>query len=83
MRDTEVQNTITRIQKSEEKYIKDGAFFTNKEKILPVKRDRSYYHEWTVKTPGSRDRGARRIIEGKWGELYFTDDHYESFTQIR
>jgi ribonuclease T1 len=55
----------------------------NREKLLPVQKDQNYYSEWTVKTPWKSDRGARRIIEGHWGELYFTDDHYTSFTRIR
>jgi ribonuclease T1 len=41
-----------------------------------------YYHEYTVPTPGSSDRGARRIIQGSGGELYWTDDHYRSFERI-
>lgn len=63
--DTEVQKTMERIQKDEAKYNKDGAVFVNKEKHLPIQKDRSYYSEWTVRTPGESTRGARRIIEGK------------------
>lgn len=81
--DREVQKTLTRIQKDDPLYNKDGAIFMNREKLLPVQKDKNYYSEWTVKTPGESDRGARRIIEGKWWELYFTDDHYTSFTRIR
>jgi ribonuclease T1 len=63
-------------------YAKDGSVFGNREGLLP-KQKRGYYHEYTVKTPGSRTRGARRIIRGAGGELFYTDDHYNSFKRIR
>ena len=59
----------------------DDATFGNYEGILP-KEPRGYYREYTVETPGSDDRGARRIIRGEGGELYYTDDHYASFSRI-
>ncbi|MER5913904.1 ribonuclease [Streptomyces sp. NPDC001982] len=62
-------------------YAKDGVVFGNFEKLLPA-HERGYYHEYTVKTPGSRDRGARRIVTGRGGEVYYTDDHYESFRAV-
>ncbi|MCC7163467.1 MAG: ribonuclease [Anaerolineae bacterium] len=62
-------------------YRQDGRVFQNRERILPRKSS-AYYHEYTVETPGSDDRGARRIITGQEGELYYTDDHYESFKVI-
>ena len=46
------------------------------------KRERGYYREYTVKTPGAKDRGARRIVAGRGGEYYYTDDHYRSFRRI-
>lgn len=62
-------------------YPQDGAVFENRERILPD-ADRGYYHEYTVETPGSPDRGARRIVVGNQGEAYWTDDHYASFRRI-
>ncbi len=60
---------------------KDGATFGNRERHLPA-RPSGYYREYTVITPGSPDRGARRIVAGESGELYYTDDHYESFKRV-
>lgn len=62
-------------------YPRDGAFFGNFEKRLP-QRERGYYREYTVRTPGAANRGARRIVAGKGGELYYTDDHYQSFKRV-
>jgi ribonuclease T1 len=69
---------------------KDGGTFGNFEKRLPPQA-RGYYREYTVPTPGSRDRGAQRIIAGTGrggdvatsGEYYYTGDHYRSFRRIR
>jgi len=63
-------------------YKRDGAVFGNFERQLPVK-ERGYYREYTVPTPGSHDRGARRIIAGRGGEYFYTDDHYQTFHPIR
>ncbi len=63
-------------------YSRDGAVFGNFEKLLP-RQDRGYYHEFTVKTPGEKDRGARRIVTGKGDERYYTEDHYKSFRRIQ
>jgi len=63
-------------------YDRDGIVFENREGLLPDEPS-GYYHEYTVPTPGASDRGARRIIEGSDGELYWTDDHYRSFERIR
>jgi ribonuclease T1 len=62
-------------------YSKDGAIFNNFEGLLP-KQPAGYYHEYTVITPGSADRGARRIIAGATNKYYYTDDHYISFKLI-
>jgi len=67
-------------------YAKDGVTFGNYERILPARR-RGYYHEYTVKTRGARNRGARRIICGgdqqAANDCYYTEDHYNSFQRIQ
>ena len=68
------------------KYDKDGVVFGNRERILPAK-NRGFYREYTVKTPGERTRGARRIVCGGLkpaapDACYYTDDHYASFRKI-
>lgn len=62
-------------------YDQDGATFQNRERLLP-QHERGYYEEYTVETPGSDDRGARRIVTGDCGERWYTDDHYDSFSLI-
>jgi ribonuclease T1 len=67
-------------------YDRDGVVFGNREKLLPAK-PRAYYHEYTVRTPGVKSRGARRLICGGPATApeacYYTDDHYRSFRRIR
>jgi len=67
-------------------YAKDGTVFRNYERVLPQQK-RGYYHEFTVKTPGERTRGSRRIVSGgeprSSGEYYYTDDHYATFKRIK
>ncbi|MGY4965267.1 ribonuclease domain-containing protein [Streptomyces sp. 900105245] len=63
-------------------YDQDGTVFSNREVVLPTQQS-GYYHEYTVKTPGSPDRGARRIVTGeKRQEDYYTSDHYATFDLI-
>jgi ribonuclease T1 len=62
-------------------YQRDGVVFGNFERRLPM-RERGYYREYTVPTPGLSHRGARRIVAGGAGELYYTSDHYRSFKRI-
>lgn len=67
-------------------YAKDGIVFGNRERLLP-RAARGFYREYTVPTPGSRDRGARRIVCGgeqptKPDTCYYTGDHYASFRRI-
>jgi ribonuclease T1 len=62
-------------------YEEDGQTFQNREGLLPD-QPLGYYREYTVETPGSSDRGARRLVIGEGGETYYTDDHYASFVRI-
>lgn len=67
-------------------YSKDGVVFGNRERLLPA-QPRGFYREYTVKTPGARDRGARRIVCGgrpptQPAACFYTDDHYASFRRI-
>ena len=68
------------------RYERDGVVFGNRERSLPG-RPRGYYHEYTVRTPGERTRGARRIVCGgpraSPEVCYYTDDHYRTFRRIR
>ncbi|MDO8413105.1 MAG: ribonuclease domain-containing protein, partial [Gallionellaceae bacterium] len=61
---------------------RDGAVFNNYEHRLP-QQARGYYHEYTVKTPGVRNRGARRIVCGTTLECYYSGDHYRTFQRIQ
>jgi ribonuclease T1 len=79
----EVQQTLVLIKRGGPfPYRKDGTVFGNRERRLPA-REQGYYREYTVPTPGAKDRGARRIVAGRESEYYYTDDHYNSFRRIR
>jgi ribonuclease T1 len=83
----EARETMERIRTgSPLPYERDGVVFGNRERLLP-ERARGYYHEFTVKTPGVRSRGARRIVCGgaiaSTSECYYSDDHYRSFKRIQ
>ncbi|HUL56404.1 MAG TPA: ribonuclease domain-containing protein [Usitatibacter sp.] len=79
----EARETIRLIRKGGPfPYARDGITFSNREGLLP-KQKRGYYREYTVKTPGDRTRGARRIVTGSAGELYYSDDHYRHLRRIR
>ena len=62
-------------------YSRDGAVFSNFERLLPRKPS-GYYKEFTVRTPGESDRGARRIVVGESGDKYYTPDHYRTFIPL-
>ena len=79
----EVVETVDLIQQGGPfPYSRDGAVFMNRERLLP-QHERGYWREYTVPTPGEADRGARRIVAGRDGELYYTDDHYRSFVRLK
>jgi ribonuclease T1 len=83
----EAQDTAQRIRRGGPfPYSKDGTVFGNRERLLP-RKPRGHYREYTVRTPGSRDRGARRIVCGgdrpvEPDTCYYTADHYASFVRI-
>ncbi|MEQ1773225.1 MAG: ribonuclease domain-containing protein [Burkholderiales bacterium] len=78
----EARDTLRLIEKSGPyPFDRDGIVFGNFEKRLPIK-ERGYYNEFTVKTPGVKHRGARRVVTGKGGEKYYSDDHYKTFKRI-
>ncbi|HVG25364.1 MAG TPA: ribonuclease domain-containing protein [Thermoanaerobaculia bacterium] len=62
-------------------HAKDGTVFSNREGALPS-RPRGYYREYTVPTPGAKNRGARRVVQGKDGDTWYTNDHYRTFVRI-
>lgn len=62
-------------------YERDGVVFQNRERILPP-QPRGWYHEYTVPTPGEGDRGARRIVTGRDGVVYWSPDHYATFSVV-
>jgi len=79
----EARNTLQLIKNNGPfPYPRDGVAFGNYEHILP-QQPRGYYREYTVKTPGAHNRGARRIVCGALPECYYSDDHYRSFKRIR
>ncbi len=84
---SEAQQVLARIHAGGPfRYDRDGVVFGNRERMLPPEH-RGYYHEYTVRTPGARNRGARRIVCG--GDrrepvaCWYSDDHYASFRRIR
>ncbi len=62
-------------------YRQDGSVYSNRNGDLP-RQTAGYYHEYTVVTPGSKDRGARRIVVGRDRTAYYTADHYETFRRV-
>lgn len=79
----EARRTLELIKKGGPfRYRNDGMTFGNRERRLPL-RAHGYYREYTVPTPGARDRGARRIVAGRNADYYYTDDHYDTFRRIR
>ncbi len=78
----EAQETLALIKQGGSfPYSRDGAVFGNREGRLP-RAARGTYREYTVKTPGSRDRGARRIIAAGSNQFWYSADHYRSFRRI-
>jgi guanyl-specific ribonuclease Sa len=79
----ELKPTLDRIARGERNpHRNDGSVFGNRERLLPIK-PRGYYREYVHPTPGVSHAGARRIVTGKAGEVYYTADHYQSFVRLR
>jgi ribonuclease T1 len=74
--------TFAAIESGELPYEEDGGVFQNRDRLLP-EQPLGYYREYTVETPGSEDRGARRLVIGRGGETYYTRDHYQSFIGVQ
>lgn len=78
----EARRTVERVRRGGPfPYRRDGVSFENREGRLP-RQGPGYYREYTVPTPGQRDRGPRRIVAGANGEIYYSDDHYRSFRRV-
>jgi ribonuclease T1 len=81
--DVDLSPVFERIENGErDSHDNDGSTFGNREGLLP-KKERGYYTEYVVRTPGMRSVGPQRLILGDGGEAYYTADHYESFIQVR
>ena len=75
--------TLERIERGiSHSHRNDGSVFGNREGRLP-RQPRGYYREYVHPTPGHRGPGARRVVIGQGGEVYYTHDHYESFVQVQ
>lgn len=78
----EVRSTLALIDRDGPfRYERDGTTFGNREGLLP-QQTTGYYREYTVETPGEDDRGPRRLVTGRAGEVYYTADHYDSFVRV-
>jgi ribonuclease T1 len=81
--DVDLAPALARIERGEkDPHRNDGGVFGNREGRLPA-RERGYYREYVVRTPGISHAGPQRLIIGGGGEVYYTSDHYESFRRIR
>jgi ribonuclease T1 len=78
----EAQDTLALIRRGGRfPYRRDGVVFENREGMLPAE-PRGFYHEYTVPTPGARDRGPRRIVSGADGAFFWSPDHYRTFSRV-
>lgn len=78
----EAKKTLTLIDRGGPfPYPQDGTVFGNFEGRLP-KKPKGYYREYTIPTPGASNRGARRFVVGQNQEIYYTNNHYNSFFQV-
>lgn len=81
--DVDLAPTLARIAVgTRDDHVNDGAFYRNFERRLPAQRDRDYYREFVVRTPGHRGVGPQRLVLGARGEAYYTPDHYQTFRKL-
>ncbi len=79
---TEVRDTLLKIKSGFSfSHKRDGSIYKNTEKLLP-ERPFGDYREYTVPTPRIENRGSRRLVISKDGDIYYTDDHYQTFQQV-
>jgi ribonuclease T1 len=79
---TEVRDTLLKIKSGFNfTHKRDGSIYKNTESLLP-QREMGNYREYTVPTPKIENRGSRRLVISKDGEIYYTDDHYQTFQQV-
>jgi hypothetical protein len=80
----DVNPTLKRIREGKRlEHRNDGTIFRNREGKLPRHKDRDYYREFVMKMKGVPFPGPVRVVIGKKGEVYFTGDHYKTFTRVR
>lgn len=81
--DIDLRPALERIARGErDPHDNDGSVFANREALLP-KKERGYYREYVLRTPGISHAGPQRIILGEAGEIYYTADHYKSFVRLK
>ncbi|MDF1815591.1 MAG: ribonuclease domain-containing protein [Verrucomicrobiales bacterium] len=81
--DIDLAPTLARIKAGKkDSHTNDGSVFGNRERRLPIK-ERGYYREYVVRTPGIRHAGPQRLIIGGNGEVYYTHDHYQTFKKVQ
>jgi len=81
--DQELAATLARIDAGKKlRFRNDGSVFENRERRLP-RKPAGYYREWVHPTPGVEGPGARRMVTGKEGEVWYTPDHYKTFERVR
>lgn len=78
----EARETLSKIQSGFVfSHPKDGSIHKNREHLLPD-REIGHYREYAVPTPNINNRGTRRLVIGNNGEIYYTEDHYETFWEV-
>ncbi len=81
--DVDLEPALARIESGKrDEHRNDGGVFRNRERLLPARPD-GYYREYVVRTPGIAHAGPQRLVLGDRGEIFYTPDHYASFTRIR